>query len=287
VSVAGTTPDEVPIFDLTIAKGFFFGQEHIDSHSRVIVLGADIARKSFGEEDPIGKIVKINNQGFKVLGVIAPAGTRFFQNVDQQVYIPLTAAMDLYNKKHPLLFSVKTSLPLPEAQRRIEETMRDLHNISSPLDDDFHVHTQEDVVRTTDQITGILRILLTSIAAISLIVGGIGIMNIMFVSVTERIREIGLRKAVGARRGDILGQFLVEAIILTTAGGIAGALLGIALTWLAIQIILYFQTGWSFGISYQGVALGIFVSMTIGIVFGYAPARRASHLHPIDALRRE
>lgn len=287
VQVAGTTPDEVSMFDLHVDTGEFLTQENMDSRARVVALGADIARKSFGQENAVGRTVKINGQGFKVVGVMRPAGTRFFQNVDQQAYIPLTTAMDVYNKKHPFLFSVKTSLVLPEAQRRIEELMRERHNIADPKDDDFHVHTQEDVVRSADQITGILQMLLSSVAAISLLVGGIGIMNIMFVSVTERIREIGLRKAVGAKRGDILGQFLIEAIILTTLGGIIGVVVGTGLTWLAVQVILSFQDGWTFSVSTRGVLFGVIISSVIGVVFGYAPARRAASLLPMDALRKE
>jgi putative ABC transport system permease protein len=159
--------------------------------------------------------------------------------------------------------------------------------VQKPEDDDFHILTQEDAIRRTSQITMILQVLLASIAAISLLVGGIGIMNIMYVSVTERIREIGLRKSIGATRADILSQFLVEAVFVTTMGGAIGVALGILFTWLAIQIILQFQGGWAFVLSVPGILLGLGVSMAIGILFGFAPARKAAALRPMEALRHE
>jgi len=285
--VVGTTPDEPNLYDTEIAEGVFFGQEDVDSRSRVAVLGSSIAQKSFGFESPLGKSIKIGEDGYRVIGVMRQSGTRFFQNVDQQVYIPYSAAMDLYRKKRFTMFVMKVHGSLTEAQAQIETTIREQHDITNPADDDFHVMTQDDVIKTAVQITGILQIFLTSIAAISLVVGGIGIMNIMFVSVTERTREIGLRKALGARQGDVLGQFLTEAIILTGAGGLAGILTGIAMTWLAVQVILQFQEGWSFSVSMNGLILGASVSTLVGVLFGYAPARRAARLNPIEALRYE
>ena len=285
--VVGTTPDEPDLYDTQVALGAFFGQADVDSRSNVAVLGYSIAQKSFGLENPIGKSVKIGGEGFRVIGVMRQSGTRFFQNVDQQIYLPYTTAMDLYHTKRFTMFVIKADGSLTEAQTRIEAIVRDQHDITNPDDDDFHVMTQEDVIETSMQITGILQIFLTSIAAISLIVGGIGIMNIMFVSVTERTREIGLRKAVGARRGDVLGQFLTEAIILTGAGGIVGILAGIGMTWIAIQVILQFQSGWSFDLWVNGRILGASVSTLVGVIFGDAPARRAARLNPIEALRYE
>ena len=285
--VVGTTPEEPPLYSARIAEGVFFDDNHVNSRSRVVVLGSNVSNKIFGQDDPIGKSVKIGSRNFRVLGVMAPAGTRFLQNVDDQVYIPFTAAMDIYNKRYVLYFAFKVTIPTTEAKRRAQALLREQHDIINPRDDDFFVSTQDDVVRQTTQITQILQILLGSIASISLVVGGIGIMNIMYVSVTERIREIGLRKALGAKPGEIMNQFLLESLILTTVGGLVGTLLGITLTWVAIQIILQFMDGWSFGVSPQGIFLGVIVSSIIGVIFGFAPARQAAKLNPIVALRKE
>ncbi len=285
--VLGTTSAELTLADLRVSEGRFLTTEDVDARSRVAVLGATLAQKSFGKENAIGALIKLGTQSFKVVGVMQPSGTKFFQNVDEQVYVPVTTAMDLYRRKYVFLLSMKTSIPLSDAKRRIETVLRDLHHVEDPKNDDFHVHTQEDVVRSASMIAGILQILLGSVAAISLVVGGIGIMNIMFVAVTERVAEIGLRKAVGARPRDIARQFLMEAVMLTTIGGLVGTLLGMALTWTAIFFISQAQEGWTFGISWKGMELGVAVSCAIGIVFGLAPAYRAAALHPTDALRRE
>lgn len=287
VSVAGTSPDELAIYGLQVAQGQFFTETELDGRARVAVLGWKVAKSAFGQEDPIGKTISLNKQLFRITGVMEEAGTKSFQDLDKRVYIPVSSALDVYNRKFVQGISLKTNLALSDAIRRTEEFVRDRHNITDINDDDFHIQTQDDAIRNTQQITSILQILLASIAAISLVVGGIGIMNIMYVTVTERIKEIGLRKSIGARRGDILGQFLVEAVVLTTLGGIIGIILGIGLTWLAIVAISSFQSGWTFGISSKGVILGLGVSTAIGIVFGYAPARSASALSPIEALRHE
>lgn len=287
VSVAGTTPDELLIYGTRVARGAFFTQAEVDAHARVAVLGATIARNTFGQSDPLGQTVSLNKQVFRIVGVMEVAGTKSFQDLDKRVYVPVSAAMDVYNRKFVQGISLKTDLALSDAIRRTEEFMRDRHGIADIKDDDFHIQTQDDAIRSTQQIASILQILLASIAAISLVVGGIGIMNIMYVTVTERIHEIGLRKSLGAQRGDILGQFLTEAVMLTALGGCIGIVLGIGLTWLAIQVISSFQAGWTFGISVPGVVLGLVVSTSIGIIFGYAPARRASRLSPIEALRHE
>ena len=291
VQVLGTMPDEVRLNDRKLQAGSFFENSDVDSAARVVVLGYDVADKAFGADSPLGKSVKINNTNFRVIGVMTKSGTKGFQNVDTQVYIPVTAALDLYNKKYLSAITVKSTLQLNEGKIRLQEVMRDRHNLDNPegdlAKDDFNVTTQEDAVKSAGQITQILQILLISIAAISLIVGGIGIMNIMYVAVTERIKEIGLRKAIGATRRDILGQFIIEAVILTTLGGAVGIVLGSGLSWLAIQIISQFQSGWSFAVSTNGIVLGLSVAAAIGLVFGYFPARRAAHLTPIEALRSE
>jgi putative ABC transport system permease protein len=287
VQVEGTTPNEVPLFDLHVASGNWFSWEDVDSRNRVAVIGKSVADKLFGADDPINKSVKIQKQNFRIIGVMPKSGMRFTQDLDHQIYVPYTSSMDAYGIKNVFRFIVKTNLPIRQGVANMQQLMRDSHHLSSPKDDDFRVLTQDDAIQIVSQITQILQIFLTSVAAISLLVGGIGIMNIMYVTVTERTREIGLRKALGARRGDVLGQFVAEAAMLSLLGGIIGVALGIGLTWLAIQAILQFQSGWSFHLSVSGILLGVGVSTAIGLVFGYFPARRAAVLHPIEALRHE
>lgn len=291
-SINGATPDETVAFNTVIGRGRFLEDDDIASRSRVIVLGQDVAKKLFGEEDPIGKTVKLTRQPFRVIGILAPAGTRFFSNLDDQVYIPYTSFFDLYNKNRLNFISVKSGdMPPSEARELIRIALRESHNIDNPegklSKDDFQVATQEDTIKSADTIGAILQVLLGSIASISLFVAGIGIMNIMYVTVTERTREIGLRKAIGATKSDILRQFLAEAIVLTSVAGIIGMLFGFSLSWLAIQIILKFQSGWTFVVPWSGAMLGFGVSAAIGIIFGYFPARSASKLNPIEALRYE
>jgi putative ABC transport system permease protein len=289
--IMGSTPDEEVLSDLHLTVGSFFSNASVESRSREIVLGHDIAEAAFGAEDPLGKTIKINQVGFKIIGVLIKSGSKGFTNIDKQVYMPVTAAMDLYNKKYLTYATLRTTISLNDAKERIAIILRERHNIDNPegdlKKDDFHAQTQEDLVKSADTITGILQILLTSIAAISLIVGGIGIMNIMYVAVTERTKEIGLRKSIGARQSDILRQFVIEAVIQTSLGGMIGTVLGIGLSWLGIQIISNFQPGWTFVLSTNGVILGLSVSAAIGIIFGYFPARKAARLSPIDALRKE
>lgn len=290
-NVFGTLPDEIQIMSYATKEGVFFSDSDAESHARVAVLGSGIADELFGAGNAVGRSLKIGTAGFRIIGVMQPLGVQFFQNMDDMVYIPITTLMDLYHKKHVQYLIMTPAIPMAQAIPRVEDALRDAHNISNPerdlSKDDFHVMTQEDAVKTVSQITGVLQILLASIAAISLLVGGIGIMNIMYVSVTERISEIGLRKSVGARYADVLRQFLAEATLLTFGGGLIGIVTGTSLSWITIQIINSYQLGWVFLISWRGVFIGVVISTLIGLLFGYLPARRAALLSPIDALRTE
>ena len=258
----------------------------------MIVLGAGLAKDLFGDGDALNQSVRVSKRNFRVIGVMAHGGQRFFSDLDRQAYLPATTAMDLYNKDRLDFLSIKAQgISVTEAVNRTRLFLRDAHKLSNPsgdlAKDDFRVLTQADAIKNADTIGTILQILLASIAAISLIVAGIGIMNIMLVTVTERTAEIGLRKALGAKRADVLGQFLVEAVLLTFAGGLAGVILGVSFSFLTLKVIGSFQEGWVFEFPTQAVLLAFGVSVLIGIVFGYYPARKAARLSPIEALRYE
>ena len=287
LSIWGTGQDEATLYDMKLTSGYFFTKDDVEARSRVTVLGYSVAQKLFGFDNPVGKLVKVNTTSYRVIGVADKTGTRLGQDMDKTIYIPYTAAMDAYGLDTVFRIIVKPTIPTAQAEARIQDVIRSNHNITDPKKDDFRVVTQEDAIKITTQIIGVLQLFLSAVAAISLVVGGIGIMNIMYVSVTERTREIGLRKSLGAKQTDIRSQFLMEAIFLTTAGGIIGTLLGIAFTWIAIVIIQHYQTGWSFVLSPQGILWGVGVSMGTGLIFGYFPAKRAAALHPIEALRYE
>ena len=292
VQLRAVDAQQIELSTVGVADGSFISTADVDGHARVVVLGDQIAKEAFGAEEPVGKIVKIGTVGYKVVGVMEPAGANSFMNADKAVFIPLTTGLDQYNKQYLSFILITTTLTSPnEAKTRIQDALRGYHSIDNPNGDlkldDFNVTTQDDLLKTVSTITDILQILLVSIAAISLLVGGIGIMNIMYVAVTERTHEIGLRKSIGAKYADILRQFLVEAVVQTLMGGVIGILLGLGLNWLGIQIINQFQSGWTFAPSVNGVVLGLTVSVTIGIVFGFFPARRAARLSPIEALRKE
>lgn len=292
VQVAGSAPAELQIFPSTIAKGRFITQDDVDGRYRVMVLGVNVAKTLFGQADPIGEFVKLGKRNYRVVGLMPPGGTRFFSNLDDQVYVPFTTLMEQYNRTRLNFISLKPiNLTPNQTKDRVRWVLRDTHNLDNPngelSKDDFQVSSQEDAARSIALISGVLQTLLGSIAAISLVVGGIGIMNIMYVTVTERTQEIGLRKSLGALQKDVLGQFLIEALLLTLVGGFAGVVFGLIVSMIAIQIINVFQPGWTFVFPAFGVMLAFGVSAAIGIVFGYFPARKAARLNPIEALRYE
>jgi putative ABC transport system permease protein len=295
ITVIGVTPVAHQLDDWHAVSGRDIDDDDVKSMAKVVDLGYKIAENLFGEEDPIGKTIRIKKENFRVIGVMEEKGMQMFQNFDEYAYIPLTTVQKLLlgiDHLNAIAVKAKSEQLVPSAIEDIRMILRERHNIYNPegdlSKDDFKVMSQVQAANMMSQITGALTAFLSSIAAIALIVGGIGIMNIMLVSVTERTREIGLRKAVGARNKDILRQFLIESVTLTIFGGIIGLIGGISLSFLA-SIVLgrLIGSGWAFVIPVGAIILSIVVAAGVGLVFGIYPARKASKLNPIEALRHE
>lgn len=291
LTIFGASPLVAKIFDLSPAQGAFFGEEEAKGYSDVVVIGAKIKKELFGASEALGQKIKIQNRTFRIIGILPAKGQVSFYNFDETAIIPYTTAQKyIFGIKyfHRFIIQASSEDKVSQAVREVTTTLRNSHGITDPEKDDFFVETQADIVDRLGVITDVLTLFLASVAAISLVVGGIGIMNIMIVSVTERTREIGLRKAVGATEKDILIQFLLEAVILTLIGGIIGILLGTFFS-LISSIILgkVIGFGWQFTFPAQAAILGLIVSVLVGLVFGLYPARRASLKSPIEALRYE
>ena len=282
-SVLGVSEEQFDIRNLSAASGKLFGASDITSRAKVVVIGNESA-KDLIEGEPLGKTLTINKVDYTVIGVLAPADESGVGNPNKSVYIPYTAAMDTFNTTafSTMIAQATNEGTVDAAKAEITKTLLTNHSITDPKLADFTVFTSKDLLSTISSITGILTSLLAGIAAISLVVGGIGIMNIMLVSVTERTREIGLRKAVGAKTSDILWQFMVEAVMLTVTGGI----LGIGLGWLIGQGAKNVLDITPI-ITMNSIFLAVGVSTLVGLIFGIYPAARAARLNPIDALRYE
>lgn len=279
------------VLNIQPAEGIFFGDEEIKQRARVAIIGSKVREKLFGLSAAIGENIKIKNKNFRIIGVLPPKGQVSIINVDEVVVIPYsTAQKDLMGINHynSIMAEADNEEYLTRTANDIKLTLREVHGITDPSKDDFHVMTQSDIANSAKMITGILTWLLISVAAISLVVGGIGIMNIMFVSVTERTREIGLRKALGATDNNILTQFLLEAVLLTAAGGIIGIMLGAGISYIATLILSQVVSmSWTFTFPLSAALVGIAVSTLVGLVFGLYPAYKAAHKNPIEALRYE
>lgn len=290
-TVQGISPDFLEIFNIEVEAGSMLTEDDVRLHAPVALIGAEVKEELFGLSDAIGSRVKIKNHTFRIVGVLKEKGQTAFLNIDDAIFIPYTTVQDyLTGTKHfqNILVKATSQEAVGRVSLEIETTLRELHNITDPDKDDFHVATQADALEIVGVITTSLKAMLVSIAAISLLVGGIGIMNIMLVSVTERTREIGLRKAVGAKYRDILLQFMSEAVLLTVAGGIIGIATGAGISYLAAVILsVAVVDGWSFSFPFSAMLLGLGVSMGVGLVFGLYPARQAASKSPMEALRYE
>jgi putative ABC transport system permease protein len=290
-SIQGTTPDYLTIRDLGVQSGAPFTIEDVNSASKVALLGPTVAKNLFGSADAVGQIVRIKNVPFTVSGVLASKGqSPSGQDQDDVILIPIsTAKRHVVGSSQANARSVGTLMvqaagpaAIDEAQIEMQSLLRQRHRLQPGQDDDFTIRNLSEVFAAQESSARVMSILLGAIASVSLIVGGIGIMNIMLVSVTERTREIGLRLAIGAKTKDILSQFLVEAVTLSIFGGIIGILIGVG----ASAMISWFAS-WNTLISPMAIALAFVFSGLVGIFFGYYPARKAALLDPIDALRYE
>ncbi|MFZ2188701.1 MAG: ABC transporter permease [Candidatus Moraniibacteriota bacterium] len=285
--IIGTNADYLVARNVTIDTGSFFSEQQMKSSAKVAVLGPTTRDDLFGENvNPIGQTIRTNNMDFQVIGVTTSKGGSGFSNQDDTVYVPLTSAQHYLSGSvyvNNISVAAEDQTLMASVQDQISELLLKRHKINDPTQADFSLMNQNDIIATATSITGTFTILLSSIAGISLLVGGIGIMNMMLTTVTERTREIGLRKAVGVRKIYINLQFLAEAVLLTFLGGAMGILLG----WGASALITHFVSSLTTSISMSAVLLAFGVSAGVGIIFGFYPARRAANLSPIEALRYE
>ena len=296
----GTDYNFPNVINTTIQSGHFFDKGQGDGSTNVVVLGASVASQLFDgtDQDPIGQVIKVRSSNqteaggipLRIIGVLAKQGGTLFLDQDDQVYVPLLIGQQqLLGIRYLRAIDVKVD-SAENVDRTIEDVKKVLnqrHKIKSEKDLDYTVRNLADAISILSTITDALRLFLTAMAGISLIVGGIGILNIMLATVAERTREIGLRKAVGATNSNIMGQFLIEAGALTFLGGIIGIILGAAISFIASLVMRYFGFDWQFLVSFESIILAIGVSISTGVIFGLYPALKASKLNPIDALRYE
>jgi putative ABC transport system permease protein len=283
--ITGTTAEYFDIRVWPLKSGTVFEQADVDRAAAVVVIGTTIERLLFGEENPLGKFIRIKNQMFRVIGVAASKGqTGFGQDQDDIIFAPYTtvqkklAGITWLQTVHVQAVSAEATAL---AQQQIEMLLRERHRIRND-EPDFNVRNMADVAELADQSSRVMTLLLGSIASVSLVVGGIGIMNIMLVSVTERTREIGIRMAIGATEADVQGQFLIEAVVLSLLGGVLGIIFGLATSTIISQVLR-----WPTFISPVAIVVAVLFSIAVGVFFGFYPARKAARLDPIEALRYE
>lgn len=285
--VSANLPD---VEDTGVQSGRFFSTEEESGMARVAVIGSDVAKQLFDGIDPLGKNIKIKKVNFNIIGVMKERGSASFQNQDDQIYVPVTTAQKLLLGIDYVSFArlkIDTAENVDPAMEYVGMMLRERHNIDNPNNDDFDVRSMAQGLEVITSITNALKFFLAAVASVALLVGGIGIMNIMLAAVQERTREIGLRKAVGAKNRHITEQFLLETVMITFFGGLIGIILGVLISFIVARVAVDMGYKWDFSISVGAIFLGCSVSIAIGLASGMLPARKASRLDPIEALRYE
>ena len=290
-NINGVYNDYFDVREWNLAEGRFFDQGEITRFGKVAILGKTVSSQLFGEDNPVGQVVRIRGIPFEIIGLMESKGqSSQGQDQDDVIFVPLTTGRNrLFGEPRGRIARVGTIMikaqegsDTQEVEARITELLRQRHRIQPSMENDFQVRNLTEILKTQEAASKVMSMLLAAVASVSLLVGGIGIMNIMLVSVTERTREIGLRLAVGARGSDIMMQFLVEAMTLATLGGAIGVLLGVLISWLVAYI-----AGWNISLNLLSIIFAVGFSAAIGIFFGYYPAKKAAKMQPIEALRYE
>jgi putative ABC transport system permease protein len=290
-TIYGVTPDYLTIRDFSVAAGAEFTQQDVDGANKVALLGKTPVDNLFAGADPLGQTIRIKNVPFTVVGVLSPKGqSAQGQDQDDVILLPIsTAKRKVIGVKQAnadavdtIIMQAQSGAQMQAAQDEAQALLRQRHHLQAADADDFTVRNMQEIFAAQEASSSIMAIMLAAVASVSLVVGGIGIMNIMLISVRERTREIGLRQALGAKTHDILTQFLVEAIALSVAGGMVGIVLGISASGIISRV-----AGWATSVGLGAVLLAVFFSALVGIAFGYYPARKAAYLDPIEALRYE
>ncbi len=290
INYQGVTASLSKVENIEIDQGRFLVKQENTNLARVAVLGSTVAKDLFPNENPVGKNIQIKDLSFKIVGILKKRGSSGFSSSDDNLYLPLLTAQKLLLNIDYLNFirvKVGSEDSINQTIDDIKKTLREEHNIRNPINDDFSVRSAAQALSVLSNVTNVLKYFLTSIAAISLLVGGVGIMNIMLVSVKQRIWEIGLRKALGATDQNIILQFLIESIFVTFTGGLIGIVLGATVAFLSAYIIRHLGYDWEFSLSWQSISLASGIAIFIGLIFGLYPAKKAGKISPMEALRYE